>query len=88
MLKGATALGALVAASGELSAQQAAANRKEPGCAAAAARRIRHPRRHVLTMDPKIADLAAGDVHVRDGAIVAVGAKMDAPRRRSSKAAA
>src|SRR5262245_27180401 len=33
----------------------------------------------VLTMDPAIADLASGDVHVRDGAIVAVAAKIDAP---------
>ena len=34
---------------------------------------------HVLTMDPAIADLPAGDVHVRDGAIVAVGANLAAP---------
>src|SRR5262249_52035026 len=33
----------------------------------------------VLTMDPAVPDLAAGDVHVRDGAIVAVAAKIDAP---------
>ncbi|CAN0290032.1 unnamed protein product, partial [Phaeothamnion confervicola] len=32
---------------------------------------------HVLTMDPKIADLPTGDVHVRNGAIVAVGAKLE-----------
>ncbi len=31
----------------------------------------------VLTMDPKLADLASGDVHVRDGAIVAVAPKID-----------
>src|SRR5262249_61645948 len=30
-------------------------------------------------MDPAVPDLAAGDVHVRDGAIVAVAAKIDAP---------
>jgi 5-methylthioadenosine/S-adenosylhomocysteine deaminase len=34
----------------------------------------------VLTMDPGVPDLAAGDVHVRDGAIVAVAAKVEAPR--------
>jgi 5-methylthioadenosine/S-adenosylhomocysteine deaminase len=34
---------------------------------------------HVLSIDPKIGDLASGDVHVRDGAIVAVGAKLTAP---------
>jgi cytosine/adenosine deaminase-related metal-dependent hydrolase len=34
---------------------------------------------HVLSMDDKIGDLASGDVHVRDGAIVAVGASVAAP---------
>jgi len=33
----------------------------------------------VLTMDPAVPDLVAGDVHVRDGAIVAVAQKIDAP---------
>src|SRR5256885_1697229 len=33
----------------------------------------------VLTMDPAVPDLAAGDVHVRDGAIVAAAPKIDAP---------
>jgi cytosine/adenosine deaminase-related metal-dependent hydrolase len=32
----------------------------------------------VLTMDPAVPDLAAGDVHVRDGAIVAVAPKIEA----------
>jgi 5-methylthioadenosine/S-adenosylhomocysteine deaminase len=32
----------------------------------------------VLTMDPAVPDLAGGDVHVRDGAIVAVAPKIDA----------
>jgi 5-methylthioadenosine/S-adenosylhomocysteine deaminase len=34
---------------------------------------------HVLTMDANLGDLTGGDVHVRDGAIVAVGANVDAP---------
>lgn len=34
---------------------------------------------HVLTMDAAIADLPRGDLHVRDGAIVAVGANVAAP---------
>ena len=34
---------------------------------------------HVLTMDANLGDLPSGDVHVRDGAIVAVGAKVNAP---------
>jgi 5-methylthioadenosine/S-adenosylhomocysteine deaminase len=33
----------------------------------------------VLTMDPALPDLAAGDVHVRDGAIVAVAQNIAAP---------
>ncbi len=33
----------------------------------------------VLTMDPAVPDLAAGDVHVRDGAIVAVAQRIEAP---------
>ena len=34
---------------------------------------------HVLTMDATLGDLPSGDVHVRDGAIVAVGANIDSP---------
>ena len=34
---------------------------------------------HVLSMDDKIGDLPQGDVHVRDGAIVAVAASVNAP---------
>src|SRR5574338_1547168 len=33
----------------------------------------------VLTMDPAVPDLASGDIHVRDGAIVAVAPKIAAP---------
>jgi cytosine/adenosine deaminase-related metal-dependent hydrolase len=33
----------------------------------------------VLTMDPAVPDLAAGDVHVRDGAIIAVAQTIEAP---------
>jgi len=32
---------------------------------------------YVLTMDPALGDLAVGDVHVRDGEIVAVGPGLD-----------
>jgi 5-methylthioadenosine/S-adenosylhomocysteine deaminase len=35
---------------------------------------------HVLTMEPGVDDLPGGDVHVRDGTIVAVGPNVDAPR--------
>jgi 5-methylthioadenosine/S-adenosylhomocysteine deaminase len=34
---------------------------------------------YILTMDPALADLPVGDVHIRNGAIVAVGAKIDTP---------
>lgn len=34
---------------------------------------------NILSMDPKIGDYARGDVHVRDGAVVAVAARIDAP---------
>src|SRR6476661_8765441 len=33
----------------------------------------------VLTMDPAVPDLTGGDVHVRDGSIVAVAQKIEAP---------
>ena len=41
----------------------------------------------VLTLDPKIGDLARGDVHVRDGVIVAVAASIAAARTSSTAAA-
>jgi cytosine/adenosine deaminase-related metal-dependent hydrolase len=34
---------------------------------------------YVVTMDPGLADLPSGDVHVRDGSIVAVGPSLDVP---------
>jgi cytosine/adenosine deaminase-related metal-dependent hydrolase len=34
---------------------------------------------HILTMDPKLGEIRGGDIHVRDGAIVAVGPKLSAP---------
>src|SRR5213075_2235703 len=33
----------------------------------------------VLTMDPAVPDLLGGDVHIRDGAIIAVAQKIEAP---------
>ena len=41
---------------------------------------------HVLTMDPVLGDLPVGDVHVRDGAIVAVGTNSQRPRPKLSTA--
>ena len=34
---------------------------------------------YVVTMDPKLADIPIGDVHVRNGALVAVGPNLSAP---------
>jgi cytosine/adenosine deaminase-related metal-dependent hydrolase len=78
VLIGATALTAAAATAGRAAAQA------NPGAAAPAATL---PARgefvirgaNVLTMDPALGDLAVGDVYVRDGAIVAVAANVDAP---------
>ena len=80
MLKGATALTTLLAASGELAAQQVPAHSASSPAAPLPPRGefvIRGAT--VLTMDPAIGDFASGDVHVRDGAIVAVAPRIDAP---------
>jgi 5-methylthioadenosine/S-adenosylhomocysteine deaminase len=78
MLKGATALGTLVAASSDLLAQQAV-SRSAAGPAAPRPARGEFVIRGatVLTMDPNIGDFESGDVHVRDGAIVAVGSRIE-----------
>jgi 5-methylthioadenosine/S-adenosylhomocysteine deaminase len=79
MLKGATALGALVTAPGVLRAQQAPARTAKGPIAKLPSRGdfiIRDAT--VLTMDPKVNDLATGAVYVQDGAIVAVAPKIEA----------
>jgi 5-methylthioadenosine/S-adenosylhomocysteine deaminase len=78
MLRGASALGTLVAASGDLPAQQAVSRSAAGPAAPRPARRefvIRGAT--VLTMDPNIGDFESGDVHVRDGAIIAVGPRIE-----------
>ena len=84
MLKAASALGALTV-SGELFAQapRPAASRAAP----------LPPRREfvirgatVLTLDPSLGDFAMGDVHVRDGAIVAVGPRINLRNVRTVEA--
>jgi cytosine/adenosine deaminase-related metal-dependent hydrolase len=81
VLRGATALTALAATSGRLAAQPAPSrSAKSPGAKLPPRGEFVIRGAHVLTMDPKIDDLATGDVHVRDGAIVAVAAKVDAPK--------
>jgi 5-methylthioadenosine/S-adenosylhomocysteine deaminase len=34
---------------------------------------------YVVTMDPKLGDISSGDVHVRNGVLIAVGPKLSAP---------
>src|SRR4051812_182710 len=76
VLGGATAIAALAAAAPSLRAQP----RYAPGTAAGLPARgnvvIRGA--SVLTMDDSLGDFASGDVHLRDGAIVAVGPRVDA----------
>jgi 5-methylthioadenosine/S-adenosylhomocysteine deaminase len=87
MLKGATALGALVAAAGELPAQPAVSRSAAvPGAPLPARGEFVIRGATVLSMDSRIGDFAVGDVHVRDGAIVAVGPRIDLPDDRIMQA--
>ena len=77
VLKGATALGALAVASRTALGQQGARGAAGPAAPLPPRGEFVIRGATVLTMDPALADLAAGDVHVRDGAIVAVGPRVD-----------
>jgi len=80
MLKGAGALGALVATSGELFGQQPVSRSAAvPGAPLPPRRELLVRGATVLTMDPNLGDFETGDVHVRDGAIVAIGPRIDLP---------
>jgi cytosine/adenosine deaminase-related metal-dependent hydrolase len=77
MLKGATALGALVAApSSGTFAQTPSRSAKGPAATLSPRGEFIIRGAHVLTMDPKINDLATGDVLVQGDSIVAVGSKI------------
>ena len=71
----------LVAAGAALKAERVAAQTSVPAAAGAVPSRGEILLRggQVLTMDATLGDLAAGDVHIRDGAIVAVGPQLQAP---------
>jgi 5-methylthioadenosine/S-adenosylhomocysteine deaminase len=74
----ATALGALVAASGELLGQQPVSrSAAAPGAPLPPRRELVIRGASVLTMDPSLGDFETGDVHVRDGAIVAIGPRIE-----------
>lgn len=77
LMQGAAALGTAALTAQPLVAQQPARPGAAPALPARGELIIRGAT--VLTMDPAVPDLAAGDVHVRDGAIVAVAPKIDAP---------
>ncbi|MBD2777174.1 amidohydrolase family protein [Iningainema tapete] len=74
-LRGATALGSLgmtgILAAPAIGTQSAG---RLPGCGEFVVRNA-----YVMTMDSALGDLANGDVHVRNGEIVAVGTKLVAP---------
>jgi cytosine/adenosine deaminase-related metal-dependent hydrolase len=74
MIKGATTLAAASVLSSRAMAQ---ANQPPASLPARGEFVVRNA--YVLTLDPAIADLPVGDVHVRGGAIVAVGRNVAAP---------
>ena len=78
VLGGTTALGAASLLPGRAMAQ-AAAPASRPATSLPARGEFVVRGANVLSMDDKIGDLPSGDVHVRDGAIVAVAANVNAP---------
>src|SRR6266478_4238332 len=78
LVQGAAALGTAALIPQRLLAQQAART-GAAGAALPARAELLIRGATVLTMDAAVPDLAAGDVHVRDGAIVAVAQRIDAP---------
>ena len=79
LMQGAAALGTAALIPQGLSAQQVARTASAPGAPLPARGELIIRGVTVLTMDPAVPDLAAGDVHVRDGAIVAVAPRIEAP---------
>ncbi len=78
LMHGAAAAGTVALTPRLLMAQQGARNAAAPGAPLPARGELIIRGATVLTMDPAVPDLIAGDVHVRDGAIVAVGPKIEA----------
>jgi cytosine/adenosine deaminase-related metal-dependent hydrolase len=80
ILTGTTALGAAGLLPGRVLAQSGApAPGTGPAASLPARREFVVRGAYVLSMDDKVGDLPSGDVHVRDGAIVAVAASVNAP---------
>src|ERR1044071_7955064 len=78
LLQGASALAAATLAPGRLLAQPVR-SAAAPGAPLPARSELLIRGATVLTMDPAVADLAGGDVHVREGSIIAVAQKIEAP---------
>ena len=74
ILAAATAFGAAALLPGRIGAQVSAPAASLPARGEFVVRGA-----HVLTMDPALGELPSGDVHVRNGAIVGVGANIAAP---------
>ena len=79
LMQGAAALGTAALIPQGLSAQQVARTASAPGAPLPGRGELLIRGVTVLTMDPAVPDLAAGDVHVRQGAIVAVAPMIEAP---------
>src|SRR5207244_883468 len=80
VLKGAISCAGVVTASGELLAQPAVSrSAASPGAPLPPRNEFLIRGASVLTMDPNIGDFGTGDVHVRDGTIIAVGPRVDLP---------
>ena len=79
LLQGAAALTTAALAPRTLFAQTPARNAATPGAPLPPRGEFVIRGATVLTMDPAVPDLAGGDVHVRDGAIVAVAQRIEAP---------
>ena len=79
LLEGAAAMGMAALTPRVLFAQQAARNAAAPAAPLPARGEFVIRGATVLTMDSAVSDLTAGDVHVRDGAIIAVAQKIEAP---------
>ncbi|HEY1360855.1 MAG TPA: amidohydrolase family protein [Xanthobacteraceae bacterium] len=79
LMQAAAASGAAALVPREVAAQQAPRTAGPPGSALPARGELLIRGAAVLSMDPAVPDLAAGDVHARDGSIVAVAGSIEAP---------
>jgi cytosine/adenosine deaminase-related metal-dependent hydrolase len=79
LVQGVAALATVALVPRQLRAQQAPRTASAPAARLPARGEFLIRGATVLTMDPVVPDLAAGDVHVRDGAIVAVAQKIETP---------